>query len=366
MKIKSIILICFSLWLTISSKAQISVINANISAYNITPQGICQFNIINQGAETRVALDVSLSNANGEKLVRVRSQPFVLKSGLNSISGYTIEMAPAQFSTSSQGQYLQNAHTLPSGKFTICCTVISDAREPLENYCEDIESDMTAFLNLVIPNDKETIETQNPVLIWTHSEPFNILTAGEYFRLAVVEMQMDQTPEAAMSTNVPVYMKDYVSSHQVQYPSDAKTLEQGKTYAWQVQKISNASIIKKSEAWEFKLAQNVKPDDIKYAVLKSRPDNTYYVTTNGKLYFTYFEEYNTNQLNYSVYNSKNQLVKNIQIKRMEADNKNTNMVQMGSNKYMLDADASKLDKGTYTLQVINPKKESFKLSFVVD
>jgi hypothetical protein len=365
MNIKSIILICFSLWLTISSKAQISVISANVSAYNITPQGICQFNIINQGAETSVALNVSLSNANGEKLVMVSSQPFILKSGLNSISGYTIEMAPAQFSTSSQGQYLQNAHTLPSGKFTICCTLMSDAREPVENYCEDIESDMTAFLNLVIPNDKETIETQNPVLIWTHSEPFSLLTAGEYFRLAVAEMQMDQTPEAAMSTNVPVFMKDYVSSHQVQYPSDAKTLEQGKTYAWQVQKISNASIIKKSEAWEFKLAQNVKPTDIKYAVLKNREDATYYSIVNGKLYFKFDEDYTSTNFKYFIYDNKHHIVP-AEVLKIDGSKVIENKVMTGYNRFVLNTDQQNFSRGMYTIEVLNEKNEKFTLKFVVE
>jgi hypothetical protein len=364
---KIILFIGMSLWLCLQSWAQISIMNANVSAYNITPQGLCQFNIMNNGAEMKASLSVNLSNANGENLLRVQSKPFTLKSGLNSVSGYSLELSPAEFSTAPQGQYLLNTHTLPSGKFTVCCTMFANGIEPLENYCEDIESDMTAFLNLISPSDKDVIETTQPVLVWTHNEPFNLLTPGEYFRMIVVEKEVEQSAEAAVSANAPIWMKDYVGSHQLQYPIDAKQLIIGKTYAWQVQKISNASIIKKTEAWEFKLAQIVKSTDIKYAVLKDKPEAGYYGAVNGKLYFKFEEAYSGNTFDYFVYNSKSQLVSK-DVVRDGATKEERAMPAnvLGNNQFMIDTDKANMKKGMYTLVVSNDKGKQFILNFIVE
>ena len=69
--------------------------------------------------------------------------------------------------------------------------------------------------------------------------------------MVVSEIKKDQSTEEAISVNSPVMVKNYLKEHQVQYPYDAKELKEGKSYAWQVQKIGDGIVLNKSESWKF-------------------------------------------------------------------------------------------------------------------
>src|SRR5205085_485946 len=112
--------------------------------------------------------------------------------------------------------------------------------------------------------DEAEIETTYPLLTWFHNEPFDILSEGEFYRIVVCEMKNDESASAAINNNTPVFIKDYLNSHQVPYASDGGPLRQGIKYAWEVQKISKNAIVQKTETWWFKLKPKESVNDIKY------------------------------------------------------------------------------------------------------
>ena len=93
MKKNRLYTILIALLCSFSVQAQVAIINSNINAYNITPQGICQVNVMNNTADMQVTLEARLSNSGNERLITVKTQPFLLKAGMNTILGYNLSLA---------------------------------------------------------------------------------------------------------------------------------------------------------------------------------------------------------------------------------------------------------------------------------
>lgn len=226
------------------------------------------------------------------------------------------------------------------------------------------ESGLSSFLMLVFPADKDTIDTPNPNLIWNHSEPFNRLISGEYYRMIVVELNHEQTAESGLSINIPVMVKNNLRDHNVLYPFNAKTLEAGKRYGWQVQLVTNEVITNKSEAWEFTMNIPRNSKDNKYATLKKNLDGSFYTVENNKLFFRFNESYSSNILNCKIYDSKMQPVK----PKATNENKKGQEVFLktsGYNCFEIDIDEMNISSGFYLLEVQNEKGEKFILRFLV-
>lgn len=364
---KKIILVSTLMFAYVFCEAQVSILNTNLNSLNVTPESMCQVNIMNgTTSEMQVTLEAKLLNSVGENILTVKTNPFDLVTGMNNGFQLSYTIQSSIYSGSGQAQYIRTTHTLPSGNFKYCVSVVS--LEGGDDYCEDMVSDISSFLNLVYPYDKDTIDTQYPLLTWAHSEPFNILATGEYFRMIVVELGSDQSAEAGILANNPVYYKNYLATHQQQYPFDAKELEDGKRYGWQVQKISNGTVIDKTESWEFTLRKTTLKPDNKYATLKKKHDGTFYIAENDKIYFRFEESYVSGELKCRILDEKRNEIKpevtnekSVQVKEGEV-----NIKSAGANYYQIDLNDLKLKPGYYELEVTNTKKEKYLLRFQIE
>ncbi|MFN3342288.1 MAG: hypothetical protein ACK40M_06295 [Flavobacteriales bacterium] len=349
--------------------AQISIVNTNLSSLNVTPEALCQVNILNgTSSEMQVTLEAKLLNSTGENVLVVKTNPFRLVTGMNNGFQLNYSIQSSIYSGSGQAGYIRTTHTLPSGNFKYCVSVVALSAEGGDDYCEDMVSDISSFLNLVFPYDKDTIDTPYPLLTWTHSEPFNILAQGEYFRMIVVELSADQGAESGIAANNPVYFKNYLFTHQDQYPFDAKELQDGKRYGWQVQKISNGTVIDKTEAWEFTLRKSVLKPDNKYSTLKKKHDGSFYVAQNDKIFFRFEESYVSGELKCRILDEKRNEIKPevTNEKSVLVQTNGVNVKSTGANYYEIDLQELKLKPGYYELEVINAKKEKFVLRFQIE
>jgi len=358
---KRLYIVLFAL-ISIFGKAQVSILSAGITPYNITPRGMLDVSIMNPKSETTVVLEAKLLGPQNEVLLSVTSAPFTLKNGLNNTVQMPLSVATLNYGTGDRVTQLKTSKSLSSGKYNYCASI--NAVDVADEYCQDLEAESSAFLFLVFPPDKETIETKHPVLTWTHSEGFSN-SQKDFYRIIVTELNPDQSPEAAINTNIPVYMKNLLTTHQVQYPVDAKDLVQGKKYAWQVQKISNGAIANKTEAWEFKIKA---PDPIKenkYATLKKVLDGTLYKAEGNKIFFRFDEGYTGSKLTYRILNEKQE-----PITAQESDQQTGEIslpeVKSGYNTFTIDLNNYKIAAGVYTLEVVNEKREVYKLKFAVE
>lgn len=368
MRMKKLFILFFSILAGMTPavvSGQVSLLNAAVNAYNITPQSLCQVTVMNAGAECDATLEVRLTGSSNDALVTVRTNVFRLKQGMNSINGTSLSISGIQYSSSAVAKHIQSARMLPSGYYHYCCYLtIAGSTEAPEELCLDIEGNPSAFLSLVSPFDKDVVNSSYPVLSWTHSEPFNLLATGEFFRLVVVELSAGQEAEAGIAVNQPVFMKNSLLSHQVQYPFDAKKLEPGKRYAWQVQRIASGVVMSKSEAWEFTVAAAPAEKESKYAVLKRTLDGGFFTVEGSRLYFRFEEEYTSTEMQCTIYNNKREVVK-ARAKNENIASGNINVKNNGYNRFEIDLDELDIAAGYHTMEIKNAKGELFILKFHV-
>lgn len=358
----SILLI--SLFLNVVAFSQLSVINVNFNEYNISPSSLAQITISNSSGAGQVRIEGKLTNSANEVLLTTVSEPVTLSNGITVFGPHNLKFSQFNYSAVPQGEYLKSMHRLPSGAFNYCVQVIPmSGIEEMDEYCQSLDASMTEQLFLVNPYNEEVINTSTPILIWSHTEPFNLLAPGEFFRLKLVEVTEGQEGAEAMVVNTPIYYKNYVEKHQVQYPLDAKQLETGKNYAWQVEKVSNGNIIANTEVWEFTIEEKAKPSNIMYVELNTKLDGSIYVPQDDRIYFRYDERYQSTSLKCKIYSDRQDEI----VLETENEQRNSvNAISTGYNSYELDLKPYKLKKGYYTLKVENEKGELYMIKFVVE
>jgi hypothetical protein len=350
--------------------AQVSVTGSTLTPYVVTPSTICNITLLNSQAETSVSMEATISNSAGEILLRVRTSSFRVGNGVTVVQPSMFTITQSSFSSSPQSAFIQAQKQLPSGLFKHCVHILNAGGETEDEFCQDMESDNNSFLNLVYPADRDTIETTTPLLTWIHSEPFNLLTPGESFRIVLVKLNAGQDAEAAVTANQPLTIIQNLFRHDVQYPFDAAKLVEGQTYAWQVQKMAagGQSIIAKTESWQFTIKSNVSAAENKYAVLKKKPDGGFYTAANNKLFFRFEEDYRGDKLNCVIYDEKHQAI-NPTPENESKKSENQSGVEAknnGLNHFEIDLDVLHLKTGFYYLEVRNEKNELFVLKFYVE
>jgi hypothetical protein len=360
-------LLCLCL---ISMKAQISVVSINLQSFNVVPEALLNVGIMNGEGEQNVQLITQVFNSTNTLLLQVKSQPFLLLKGLNAGLSGERKVASTEYSNNQQANYLKSTHSLPSGRYKVCSSLMSvNGADKLYDFCDEFEADFNQYLYLVNPPDNDTVDSKNPVLIWAHSEPFSILSQGEFYRMIVTPVNKDQTSEEAINVNSPVMIKNYLKEHQLTYPYDAKELQEGQKYAWQVQKIGDGVVINKTEAWTFNLRISMTAKSLKYVALKTENNGDYYTAYNGEVFFKFNEDYKTGgNLKFKLFNHKSE---NIQIEidhdadqdrsKDKTSRQPAQLKYPGDNRFELDLDAGKLKSGFYTLEVQNEKKEKYYL-----
>jgi hypothetical protein len=362
---KRFLLVCFlSALMSFCSTAQVSILSASVNSFNVTPASLCQVNVMNTQGDVQATLEADVYSADNTVLLKVTTNPFMLKKGMNSL-GVNLSVGSAQYGSNDVSNHIKTFHTLPSGKYKACWTIKVFAHDATgDEYCEDVESENTTFLFLVFPADHDTIDSPMPLLSWSHSDPFNIGSTGDYYRMVLVKLNPGQSAEAGVMGNSPLFMKNNLMSHQVQYPYDAKPLDVGERYGWQVQKISNEVIVNKTEAWDFVLRPPANEASMKYAVLKDKLDAGYYTSGDGKVYFRFEETYSGGEMKYKVFNSASKEIQPL------ANNENKTVAKpdlktLGYNRFVLDLNGYGAKEGFYTLEVMNAKSEKYLLKIYV-
>jgi len=349
------------------SRAQISISSANYNSVSLNETNLLQAIVSNSNQPMVAKATVTIKNSSGEIILEATSKNFTLSAGINNLNGVAIGFSSVVYGTSGKALYLKNNGLLSSGNYTYCMRIIPlGSTEDGDLYCEEFEAATDDFLTLITPYDKDIIDTQWPVLTWTHSEPFNTLAKNEYFKIILTEVNQNQTAEQAIFSNPAVYSQNFLNTHSIPYPQDAKMLEQGKNYAWQVQKISNNLIVNKTDVWQFSIAKPEPKESQKYAVLKDKHESGFYTCTNEILYFRFEEEYYGTKIWYQLKDDMGQVI-NLAVET-DKDRGASDMLEKstGINYYQLDIEKYHLKKGFYNLTVKNEKNQKFYLKFFVE
>lgn len=365
-KILFIVQIILSILVWGNVNGQVSIVSAHLNSLNVTPGTLCEVTIMNNQSSVQIMLEAQVLNAASEQLLDIKSSPFYISQGMNILSAPSVPINITKFGTSSQATYIQTTHVLPSGTFQYCCSVIVLSTEGGDEYCEEVESEINSNMYLVFPDDNDTVEIKNPVLMWTHSEAFNMVAPGEYFRMIVVELANDQNAENGITVNTPIFIKNSLTSHNVMYPLDAQELEDSKRYGWQVQRVTNGVVTDKTEAWEFTIKPATVIKEQKYAVLRKTSDASFYTAESGKLFFRFDEEYASGNISCTIFNSAREKILPVAINE-DGTNTVVTFKKSGYNCYEINLnDLNNVTTGFYTLEVKNEKGEVYLLKFYVE
>jgi hypothetical protein len=364
------LLLCIGLLLvhSLASVAEITIINSSLISFQVNNKSICGCQLLNSGSSESISIHAKLLDSFGNILLESTSTNFVVQNGLNNIIAQDVLLLQNSVGSSNLAQYIASTGLLPSGNFQICIQTIPSSGEPPSEFCDQLTSDLSQFLTLVSPSDKDTITTLLPILTWNHSEPFNILIPGENYRIKLVEVHSDQNAEEAFYNNMPLFVRENVTSHIVPYPPEANTLEKGKKYSWAVQRTQNGVVTNSTDIWEFIIKNDSLPKDIKYFRVTNNSYNQIYSVVNNKIYFVIDDDKFSGLSSYAIYNSKLEKVEiNIakDIANTEQGATNSTLFNSGYNRLMLDISQYDLNTGSYTLELIATKGKKYKLSFLV-
>ncbi|MCI5055975.1 MAG: hypothetical protein MRY83_07685 [Flavobacteriales bacterium] len=364
MKIRLNLIIAVLIAGSLNVSSQVNVINTQLTGYNVSPASLSHVNITSGLSQTmEVLLHGELVNEAGEMIMEFNSFPFKISPGFNSYQTLRISLSNSQYGFGEQAKYVKNRRLLPSGTFKYCYSLTTlSGSEPLEDNCEEIESQVSDFLTLIYPGDEEVIQTKNPVLTWSHSEPFNVLGPNEHFALTLVHIDEGQSASEAIANNPIFLKKSELTSHQVPYPFNAKELIEGESYAWRVDRVSNGAIVNQTDIWSFSIQKIEKPEPKKYAVMKPKSEAKFLHLNSNLLYFTFNEDYHASNktLKYKILDDNSNVISGEAVTDNDIA---TNMKKTGRNQFVLDFSGAGLKRGMYTLVTYDEKGNDFYLKF---
>ncbi|MFZ1459537.1 MAG: hypothetical protein WAU38_01955, partial [Ignavibacteria bacterium] len=204
----------------------------------------------NTGAEVRVYLTGSVMKGNSQ-IIDATTSAFNLARGMKRVSA--AEMSPIDLKKYNNDieQTLSKTGTFESGTYTICIKV-KDAgnNDELGSFCNDYEIINMTKMELISPENKEQILFLLPSFTWLPPTP---VPPGKLisYQFQITEILNRQTPEYAFLANPIYFHSEKLLTTLFQYPIAAKSLINGRNYAWRViTYIDNIEFIE-SPVWEF-------------------------------------------------------------------------------------------------------------------
>ncbi len=121
----------------------------------------------------------------------------------------------------------------PNGDYTVCVIAKeSGTNEEISNdecFEQEVEELFEAEISLLSPDNNESFDQSSPIIFsWTP------LPIGGPYKIKIVEIKGDESPENAMLKNKAFFEKEEIRSTTFQYPPTGPKFESGKIYAWMV------------------------------------------------------------------------------------------------------------------------------------
>lgn len=354
------------LFFKINLHAQLQIVSTNFNGIGYNTPLFYGSTVNNSGDASNAIMEIRLTNAAGIELIYCQTNPFYLAHGTTVFNGNEFSINQVSVSSLSAAQYIASSGMLPSGLFTYCMRIYTNNSEGDDENCKDIENNSIMDLLLIYPYNEDSIYDFRPTLVWNHTESFGILSQGEYFKLVLTEIQNGQSPEAAISTNTPLFFINNLLTHQVAFPTDANSLEAGKSYAWQVSKFSGNNILQSSDVWKFSIPLN-NSSIMKYVILERENTGPVYLLKFNKLYFRFDERYNPG----STFKYKIKDFSGIAISSGSSYIDTTGypgytsgaVKYKGYNQFELDFSQTTLEDGIYSLEIFDELNRKYYLKF---
>jgi hypothetical protein len=330
--------------------------------YGRNVNGLFNCRIINPTGRRTATLNITVSERRNGEILTMRTAPFAIAQGANTVPLAAVRNAAIQFSNNSVGVIIRHDHNFPVGDYEYCFTLdFTDSNnQALAEQCFNYELVPFAELNLIEPYDKDTICDKRPSLSW---QPLLPGIPGASYQLVLSEIKPDQNAVEALNYNLPIINQLHIAATVLPYPAIDKELTEGKTYSWQVTAYKNQTILNRSEIWSFKVQckDNKKKQDVLaddgYRDIDDLVKGNYYIA-NGYLKFAIINPYQQKPLKYQIEALNNPGKKIKGLPKVTLSN--------GKNKILMDLfnTDSFTDGGSYLLQLQLPDGTQKNLRFI--
>jgi hypothetical protein len=268
--------------------------------YGRNVDGLFKCTIINPGQSQSVNLSIVVKERSAGTVCIIKTQAFNIIRGANPLPFSAARGASLQFASNSVGRLSSANHTFPEGDYEYCYTLtyLRSDLLPVEQ-CFDYVLAPFAELHLTDPYDKDKICDKRPLLTW---QPLLPGIPGSAYQLVLAEVKSGQNGTEALNYNLAVINQSNIISPVLPYPSIARELEKGKTYAWQVTAYKDQTILNRSEVWSFTVdcQDSVKKvADDGYRDIEDLAKGNYYIA-NGVLKFALVNSYQAQDLKYTI------------------------------------------------------------------
>jgi Domain of Unknown Function (DUF928) len=241
----------------------------------------------NNDAPQDIQLQVSMLDIKtGEKVLTGASRLFTIIKGAKQLQ--LADMSPVQYNYSGSAALTDRSSNglLPIGNYQLCYTLIEQSDKntlPAMEECLPVEIAPLSPPQLNAPANSDTVTTLYPIFQWIPPAPLNLFNDLNY-ELLLVEMNKGQQATDAIQKNTPVYQQGFIKNMFFAYPSSAKALEVGKTYAWQVIVKNGNNYAEKTESWSFTVFNSAKLPGIKASGFPRLQQGT------GALYYVFDDQ----------------------------------------------------------------------------
>jgi hypothetical protein len=210
-----------------------------INDWQSNPSALGVLKISNPSSSTiQIKLRAIVTKQGRGEIFRISTNPISLTGAPVQVIDNTslVSFSDVLFRDTDYRDKVMRTGRLLEGEYTVCVNIEDITGNVLaSNICANFTILYPSPPRLIAPVDNASLDptTVYPTFQWT---PVVVPSTYEVkYTLKIVEVMRGQTPAQAISANIPVYENNQITTNTFVYPIDARELEAGKTYAWQIQ-----------------------------------------------------------------------------------------------------------------------------------
>jgi len=265
-------------------------------------ENVYKVRIGNGGTRQTVNLVIEVTEAKSGKVASIRTAPFELMPGMNTVPTGAVYNAAVTFGTGKVATVISQSGFFPEGDYDYCFQLYEGTGHNsglIEEQCFSYNLQPFSAMQLIQPYDGDKLCDKRPVLSW---QPLIPAVNGVMYRLLLVEVKEGQQRAEALRMNLAIINQRQIPLPMLLYPSLANPLQEGKRYAWQVAAYKNELLLAESEIWDFTVECDKAPPEEQPDAFRNLEDlakGNFYIAR-GKVLFSFNNTYAEGKLDYSI------------------------------------------------------------------
>lgn len=323
-----------------------------------TLDGLLRVKLMNAASTGSASLLITVTEQRSGKVVSIKTRPFTIMPGLNTLPAGVITTAAINFGVSRNATLVRQSGFFAAGDYEYCFELLADKNGDVAGMqCFDHMLEPFSPLLLVTPTEQEQLCDKRPSLFW---QPLLPAVPGMMYRLVLTEIKSGQAMIEALHYNLPLVNQMSIPGPFLFFPPSAPALQEGHHYAWQVTAYQGDIELANSEVWDFTIqckdSVNMPPTD-GFRDIEDLTKANFYIAA-GRLQFSVRNIYDKTALEYNITCITDPTLKIKSLPKVS--------LQHGLNNIVIDMRDNKsfADGNSYLLTIKLPSGETRHLRFL--